>query len=53
MDEYRGLDKGNIPEDEQIEFYGRYNPRASRLRHRGSPESLMALKKKLGAKEGE
>ena len=43
--------EGNIPEDEQIAFYGRYNPRASRLRHRGSPESLIALKEKLEAKE--
>ena len=43
--------EGNIPEDEQMEFYGRYNPRASRLRHRGSPESLIALKEKLEAKE--
>ena len=45
--------EGNIPEDKQMEFYGWYNPRASRLRHRGSPESLIALKKKLDAKEGE
>ena len=41
----------NILEDEQMEFYGRYKSRASRLRHRGSPESLIALKEKLEAKE--
>ena len=35
--------EGNIPEDEQMEFYARYKPRASRLRHRGSPETLIAL----------
>ena len=43
--------EGNIPEDEQMEFYARYKPRASRLRHRGSPETLIALKEKLEAKE--
>ena len=38
--------EGNIPEDEQIEFYARYKPRASRLRYRGSPETLIALAQK-------
>ena len=38
--------EGNIPEDEQMEFYARYKPRASRLRHRGSPETLIALAQK-------
>ena len=37
---------GNIPEEEQYEFYRQYNPRASRLRHRGSPETLIALAQK-------
>ena len=35
--------EGNIPEDEQMEFYRQYKPRASRLRHRGSPEPVIAL----------
>ena len=39
--------EGNIPEEEQFEFYRQYNPRASRLRHRGSPETLIALAQKL------
>ena len=38
--------EGNIPEEEQFEFYRQYNPRASRLRHRGSPETLIALAQK-------
>ena len=38
--------EGNIPEEEQYEFYRQYNPRASRLRHRGSPETLIALAQK-------
>ena len=38
--------EGNIPEDEQMEFYARYKPRASRLRHWGSPETLIALAQK-------
>ena len=38
--------EGNIPEDEQMEFYARYKPRVSRLRHRGSPETLIALAQK-------
>ena len=38
--------EGNIPEDEQMEFYARYKPRASKLRHRGSPETLIALARK-------
>ena len=38
--------EGNIPEWEQNEFYRQYNPRASRLRHRGSPETLLALAQK-------
>ena len=38
--------EGNIPEEEQFEFYRQYNPRASRLRHRGSPETLTALAQK-------
>ena len=38
--------EGNIPEEEQFEFYHQYNPRASRLRHRGSPETLIALAQK-------
>ena len=38
--------EGNIPEDEQMESYARYKPRASRLRHRGSPETLIALARK-------
>ena len=37
---------GNIPEEEQYEFYRQYNPRASRLRHLGSPETLIALAQK-------
>ena len=41
--------EGNIPEDEQMEFYARYKPRASRLRHRGSPETLIALARKREA----
>ena len=38
--------EGNIPEDEQMEFYAGYKPRVSRLRHRGSPETLIALAQK-------
>ena len=38
--------EGNIPEEEHYEFYRQYNPRASRLRHRGSPETLIALAQK-------
>jgi len=38
--------EGNIPEEEQFEFYGRYNPKAARIKHRGSPEELLALAKK-------
>ena len=38
--------EGNIPEEEQFEFYRQYNLRASRLRHRGSPETLIALAQK-------
>ena len=43
--------EGNIPEDEQMEFYDRYKPRASRLRHRGSPETLIALAQKQQSQE--
>ena len=38
--------EGNIPEEEQFEFYRQYNPLASRLRHHGSPETLIALAQK-------
>ena len=38
--------EGNIPQEEQYKFYRQYNPRASRLRHRGSPEKLIALARK-------
>ena len=38
--------EGNIPEEEQFEFYRQYNPRVSRLRHWGSPETLIALAQK-------
>ena len=38
--------EGNIPEEEQYKFYRQYNPRASRLRYRGSPETLIALAQK-------
>ena len=38
--------EGNNPEEEQFQFYRQYNPRASRLRHRGSPETLIALAQK-------
>jgi len=38
--------EGNIPEDEQMEFYARYKPRAFKLRHRSSPETLIALAQK-------
>ena len=38
--------EGNIPKEEQYEFYRQYNPRASSLRHRGSPETLIALAQK-------
>ena len=41
--------EGNLPEAEQMEFYARYKPRASRLRHRGSPETLIALARKREA----
>jgi len=43
--------EGNIPEDEQMEFYARYKPRASRLRHRGSPETLIALAQRQQSQE--
>ena len=36
----------NIPEEEQYEFYRQYNPRASRLRYWGFPETLIALAQK-------
>ena len=42
--------EGNIPELEHFEFYSRYNPRASRLRHRGSPETLIAPAQKRESK---
>ena len=39
--------EGNIPEEEQFEFYRQYNPRASRLRHRGSSETFIDFQQKL------
>jgi hypothetical protein len=38
--------EGNYPEYMEHEFYARCTPRASRLRHRGSPETLIALAQK-------
>ena len=38
--------EGNVPAEEQYEFYRQYNPRASRLRDLGFPETLIALARK-------
>ena len=43
--------EGNIPEEEQFEFYRQYNPKAARIQHRGSPEELIALAEKQKREE--
>ena len=43
--------EGNIPEDEQMEFYHQYKPRSSRLLHHGSPDKLIALARKQQSQE--